>query len=205
MTTTTDLLRRYANGLLKFPADTRDMLLAECAGFLKALADQMERAGMVALTAFQKSAPERVWINVFGTEDDYPDGFPSNHEDITWAENGVGDLDIPYVRADLAHPAPEVTRDAEPVAWRTEDFDTDKSATTYDPDVRDRWIAKGWPVEPLYTNPAPEMTRDAERYRWLRKHCAYRGTDITFGRGFNQTVPEGLDAALDAAMQEPKP
>lgn len=40
-----------------------------------------------------------------------------------------------------------------PVAWRTEDFDTDKSATTYDPVVADRWRKKGWPVESLYEAP----------------------------------------------------
>ena len=121
MTATTDLLRKAASlheGVAK-SAEHRGEPPAVVAGLrrdaasLLALADQMERAEPVALTAFQKSAPERVWINVFGTEDDYPDGFPSNHEDITWAEDEVGDLDIPYVRADLAHPAPEVTRDAE--------------------------------------------------------------------------------------------
>ena len=111
MTTTTDLLRRAAELLRKL--DHEEIDASDTAASLLALADQMERAEPVALTAFQKSAPERVWINVFGTEDDYPDGFPSNHEDITWAEDEVGDLDIPYVRADLAHPAPEVTRDAE--------------------------------------------------------------------------------------------
>ena len=118
--TTTDLLRRAAD-LLQIAAETAPTdVYRNChmqAASLLALADQMERAEPVALTAFQKSAPERVWINVFGTEDDYPDGFPANHEDITWAEDEVGDLDIPYVRADLAHPAPEVTRDAERYRW----------------------------------------------------------------------------------------
>jgi hypothetical protein len=41
-------------------------------------------------------------------------------------------------------------REQEPVGWTTEDFDTDKSATTYDRAVAERWAAKGWPVEPLY-------------------------------------------------------
>lgn len=43
-----------------------------------------------------------------------------------------------------------------PVAWFTEDHLTDKSATTYDPVVADRWRAKGWPVSPLYAQPAPK-------------------------------------------------
>ena len=38
-----------------------------------------------------------------------------------------------------------------PAGWHTEDHLTDKSATTYSPVVRDRWLAKGWPVWPLYT------------------------------------------------------
>lgn len=38
-----------------------------------------------------------------------------------------------------------------PAGWHTEGHLTDKSATTYSPVVRDRWLAKGWPVWPLYT------------------------------------------------------
>ena len=43
--------------------------------------------------------------------------------------------------------------DQEPFAWFTEDYDSDQSATTYLQSVKDRWIAKGWPVNPLYTHP----------------------------------------------------
>ena len=38
-----------------------------------------------------------------------------------------------------------------PAGWHTEGHLTDKSATTYSPVVRDRWLAKDWPVWPLYT------------------------------------------------------
>jgi len=41
----------------------------------------------------------------------------------------------------------------QPFAWFTDDHLTDKSATTYDSAVRDRWIAKGWSVHPLYAAP----------------------------------------------------
>lgn len=41
----------------------------------------------------------------------------------------------------------------EAVAWHTEDHLADKSATTYDPVVRNRWIAKGLPVTPIYAAP----------------------------------------------------
>jgi hypothetical protein len=44
---------------------------------------------------------------------------------------------------------------AQAVAWHTDDHLTDKSATTYDPVIADRWRAKGWPVTPHYTHPQP--------------------------------------------------
>lgn len=47
--------------------------------------------------------------------------------------------------------APVVERQA--IGWFTEDHLTDKSATTYDATVAQRWHAKGWPVSPLYTSP----------------------------------------------------
>ena len=34
----------------------------------------------------------------------------------------------------------------EAVAWHTDDHLTDKSATTYDREVAERWRAKGWPI-----------------------------------------------------------
>lgn len=57
-------------------------------------------------------------------------------------------------------------RRGEPVAWHTEDHLTDKSATTYDPVVAKRWLAKGWPVSPLFQAPQPaesvKVPSDAE-------------------------------------------
>lgn len=54
----------------------------------------------------------------------------------------------------------------EAVAWHTEDHLTDKSATTYDPEVADRWRTKGWPVTPLYTHPADQVAEpDADLVR----------------------------------------
>ena len=49
---------------------------------------------------------------------------------------------------------------AQAVAWHTDDHLTDKSATTYDPVIADRWRAKGWPVTPHYTNPQPPSIPD---------------------------------------------
>lgn len=43
----------------------------------------------------------------------------------------------------------------EPKAWFTEDYEIDKSATTYDKSIAERWMTKGWPVFELYTQPQP--------------------------------------------------
>lgn len=48
----------------------------------------------------------------------------------------------------------------EPVGWYTEDHLDDKSATTYNAEVAQRWCAKGWPVTPLYTAPQPAEQPD---------------------------------------------
>ncbi|MCP1404468.1 hypothetical protein [Achromobacter insolitus] len=50
----------------------------------------------------------------------------------------------------------------EACAWFTEDHLTDKSATTWDRTVAERWRAKGWPVQSLFAAPqASEAVRDA--------------------------------------------
>ncbi|WP_343499205.1 hypothetical protein [Achromobacter denitrificans] len=50
----------------------------------------------------------------------------------------------------------------EPVAWFTDDHLTDKSATTWDRTVAERWRAKGWPVQSLYAAP-----QASEAVRWV--------------------------------------
>lgn len=49
----------------------------------------------------------------------------------------------------------DATQAQEPVAWFIDDNVCDKSATTYDPKVAQRWKEKGWPVTALYTTPQP--------------------------------------------------
>lgn len=53
-------------------------------------------------TEVARTAPKFIWLNIFGTEDDYESGFPDNHDGITWCEDIVGDLDVPYIRVDAA-------------------------------------------------------------------------------------------------------
>lgn len=51
----------------------------------------------------------------------------------------------------------QLSQGGEAVAWHTDDHLTDKSATTYDREVAERWRAKGWPVTPLhYTHAASQ-------------------------------------------------
>jgi len=46
------------------------------------------------------TAPRAIFLNVF-TDD--PDGeFPDNHGGITWCEDEAGDVDVPYIRLDIA-------------------------------------------------------------------------------------------------------
>lgn len=52
----------------------------------------------------------------------------------------------------------------EAVGWFTDDYLTDKSATTYDPLVAERWRNKGWPVTALYAAPVIAATAWAEGY-----------------------------------------
>lgn len=47
---------------------------------------------------------------------------------------------------------------SEPVAWYTEDYKEDKSATTWDKSIADRWKEKGWPVNELFTTSQKDTT-----------------------------------------------
>jgi len=68
--------------------------------------------------------------------------------------------DSQELRAILARPS------GEPAAWFTDDHLTDKSATTWDLEVAERWRAKGWPVSALYTHADPgEVERLREQLR----------------------------------------
>lgn len=49
-----------------------------------------------------------------------------------------------------------------PVGWFTDDHLTDKSATTYDREVADRWRSKGWPVHELFTAPITQTAKGGE-------------------------------------------
>jgi len=54
-----------------------------------------------------------------------------------------------------------------PIGWITDDYLTDKSATTYSKEVAERWISKGWDVQPIYAAP-----QQADKVRELEKDAA---------------------------------
>ncbi|MGE4748532.1 hypothetical protein AB8990_03390 [Yersinia enterocolitica] len=63
----------------------------------------------------------------------------------------------------------------QPIGWHTDDYDTDKSATTYDPEVARRWAYKGWPVTELFTAAKPSGLAVEDITEFMRK---------AFWRGF---------------------
>ena len=66
-------------------------------------------------------------------------------------------------------PAVPAVANQEPAAWFTDDYATDKSATTYDPAIAELWRAKGWPVSPLYTAPRANQPSPTSATRWPEK------------------------------------
>ena len=48
----------------------------------------------------------------------------------------------------------------EPIGWYTDDNLTDKSATTYDWAIAERWDEKGWQLWPLYAAPAQPQSKE---------------------------------------------
>lgn len=62
----------------------------------------------------------------------------------------------------------------QPIGWITEDYLTDKSATTYSPEVADRWRTKGWPVNEIYATPTttgPDVGALVERLQMQLAAC----------------------------------
>ena len=49
------------------------------------------------------------------------------------------------------------------IGWHTEDYRTDKSATTYDITVAARWREKGWPVSPIFAEAQLPKTHHADK------------------------------------------
>lgn len=74
--------------------------------------------------------------------------------------HGIGEMARDLLETCAAR-LPAEQHNGEPVAWFTEDHLTDKSATTWDSTVAERWRAKGWPVGELFANAALERKPSA--------------------------------------------
>ena len=91
----------------------------------------------------------------------------------------------------------------EAVGWHTDDHLTDKSATTYDPEVAKRWRAKGWPVTPLYTHPADQVADGVVVSRERLEHWADKlGDSESNGYGWEDALAAELRALLNGGRDE---
>lgn len=54
----------------------------------------------------QSTAPERIWLAVSDSASDADHVFPHDAEEVGWSHDEPLEVCVPYVRADLNHPAP---------------------------------------------------------------------------------------------------
>lgn len=121
--------------------------------------------------------------------------------ELVYAEDWVQGAWIGWQAARATRPAqPE----QQPIGWVTEDYLTDKSATTYSHFVADRWRAKGWPVSEIYaapivqTAPQPEQSGLVEpTVAMVQAACAAFRMDVSP----MEAMTEALRAALSAQGQ----
>ena len=78
----------------------------------------------------------------------------------------------------------------EPIGWYTDDHLTDRSATTYDRTVAERWRAKGWPVSPLYAAPPAQAVDLAPDHRGMRVSCSGLLSQVRGGLKSNPELAE---------------
>jgi len=87
----------------------------------------------------------------------------------------------------------------EAVGWFTDDYLTDKSATTYDPLVAERWRNKGWPVTALYAAPvtaAPTLDDELAQDR-MRELCKLESDVLdVLPSVYYMDPPDGGDVSL---------
>ena len=116
-------------------------------------AEQMRAYATAALRTKQPAASEGgvaralVWVRQWA-----PFTAPEDREHIAVIEEALAAYD-PERMARCGNTSKQAAVEAVPIGWFTDDHLTDRSATTYDKTVADRWVAKGWPITPIYTAP----------------------------------------------------
>ena len=172
----TDTLEQRARGLLasEFPlADgfsavlVRDMSIPQLGVVDTAIA---LRAIVAALQAQQPACPD--W-ELIGYEYQHEETGLTTFVDVQQVEWGFEKNNPRHQRVGPCYRpnAKAQQPGAQVVAWHTDDHLTDKSATTYDPVIADRWRAKGWPVTPHYTDPQPPSIPEPSELRKVAKRC----------------------------------
>ena len=73
------------------------------------LAKQAAQVEPVAVSNVTKTAPKKIYLNIFTDEPPEIAEFPQNTEDVTWADDIAGDDDVAYIRADLVYTTPPTT------------------------------------------------------------------------------------------------
>lgn len=120
-------------------------------------------------------AHDRAYLN--GLMAGFQFGISGNEKGYALA---VSNLNSEIHQAKKDQPATVAVALPEPFAWHTEDYLTDKSATTYDMPTADRCKAKDWPVQPLYISTLIESAK-------------------AFAKGFNTL--ETIDGKYKIVMQ----
>ena len=67
------------------------------------LSKQAAQVEPVAASNVTKTAPKKIYLNIFTDEPPETAVFPENTESVTWCEGIVGDDDVAYIRADLVY------------------------------------------------------------------------------------------------------
>lgn len=110
MTTTERLREALANSRNSHDSDVEAWGALEQA--VEALLAELEKAEPVAASPLDASMPPRIWLQVDTEADNDERDEPvpeSAWGDLTWHHEQIGGLEVEYVRADLAHPAPSVS------------------------------------------------------------------------------------------------
>ena len=79
-------------------------------GVINEMRTALAQSGVVGptdLPPVQETAPERIWLHLNGANEWLPF---KDEEGVVWSPDKIDESDIPYVRADLAQPAPSHPR-----------------------------------------------------------------------------------------------
>jgi hypothetical protein len=130
----------------------------------------------VAVPFVQQTAPERIWLAVSDNAHDAENCFPDDYAEISWSDDEPLEVCVPYIRADLSHPAAPVGVSEEMVERAIKE-------------------ACGYPM--------PLVGEDEDQSIYLVDVLASAMGDDTIGNA-EELIGEIIHAAVTAALQEPR-